>query len=212
LVLTASRTGFLALGIVILNIVLRSRKKFLLIIIITLFSIIGFSSLSDLQKDRYLSIYRHDVRGGKTAQGRIDGDIQDFEVAMRKPIVGHGLGTSAEANAHATGNWQISHFLYTEILQELGFIGLIIFLFFIKSIISNFRKATKQVRENIRNNIYLLNMSRAMLVWFWMNLLYSFASYGLSSYEWYLFGGLSVVIYNLSNAKATDASLHQSYS
>jgi len=211
LVLTASRTGFLALGIVIINFVLRSKRKLLLIIIITLFSIIGFSNLSEIQKDRYLSIYRHDIRGGKSAEGRIEGNIDDFEVAMKRPIVGHGLGTSAEATAHATGNWQISHSLYIEILQELGFIGLIIFLFFIKSIISNFRKATKQVRENIRNNIYLLNMNRAMFVWFWMNLLYSFASYGLSSYEWYLFGGLSVVIKNIADAKVNDASLNESY-
>ena len=33
----------------------------------------------------------------------------------------------------------------------------------------------------------------AMEVWLLMNLLFSWASYGLSSYEWYLFGGLSVV-------------------
>ncbi len=92
LVLTASRTGFLALGIVLINFVFRSRKKLLLIIMLIIGSAIVYSNLSDLQKDRYLSIYEHDVPGGKTAKGRLDGDIQDFNVAMEKPIVGHGLG------------------------------------------------------------------------------------------------------------------------
>ena len=31
-----------------------------------------------------------------------------------------------------------------------------------------------------------------------MNILFSFASYGLSSYEWYLFGGLIVVTKRLA--------------
>lgn len=198
LVLTASRSGFLALGIVITGFILRSRKKLLLIILVTISSIIAFSSLSEIQKERYLSIYRHDVRGSETAQGRIAGNIIDFEVAMKKPIVGHGLGTSAEANFHAIGNAQISHFLYTEILQELGFLGLIIFLFFMKSIISNFRKALKLIKEKKQNSSYLLNINHAMLVWLWMNILFSFASYGLSTYVWYLLGGLSVAMLRLS--------------
>ncbi len=35
-----------------------------------------------------------------------------------------------------------------------------------------------------------------------MNVVFSFASYGLSSYEWYLFGGLSVVLQRLAEFKA----------
>ena len=40
---------------------------------------------------------------------------------------------------------------------------------------------------------YLVYLVNSMQVWLFMNLIFSFASYGLSSYEWYLFGGLSVV-------------------
>ncbi len=212
LVLTASRTGFLALGIVVINFVLRSKKKLLLIMLLTIISIIGFSNLNDLEKDRYLSIYRHDVRGGATAEGRIAGTVEDFRVAMKHPLIGHGLGTSAEASYHAIGNGQLSHDLYTEILQELGFIGLIIFLFFINKVISNFRKSLKRTKDKFNKDSYLLNINHAMLVWMWMNILYSFASYGLSSYEWYMFGGLSVVMKKLTNEKINDVSLHESYS
>jgi hypothetical protein len=38
-----------------------------------------------------------------------------------------------------------------------------------------------------------------MQVWLAMNIVFSFASYGLSSYEWYLFGGLSVVLQQLAS-------------
>ncbi len=78
--------------------------------------------------------------------------------------------------------------------------------------ISNLRSAAKQIKNDIQNNVYLLNISYAMLVWFWMNFLYSLASYGLSSYEWYLFGGLSVALKNIADAKAYDESINESYS
>ena len=37
-----------------------------------------------------------------------------------------------------------------------------------------------------------------MQIWLIMNFLFSFASYGLSSYEWYLFAGFSVVMQRLA--------------
>ncbi len=212
LVLTASRTGFLALGMIVINLILRSKKKLLLILITLISAIIVFLNLSDIQRDRYLSIYRKDVRGSSTAHGRLAGDIKDFQVAMEHPLFGHGLGTSIEANYHATGEAAPSHFLYTEILQELGFIGLIIYLFYLKSIISNFHWALKMIKGKMRHGSYLLNINNAMLVWLWMNILYSFASYGLSSYEWYLFGGLSLTIYHIATVKVNEASMQESYS
>jgi hypothetical protein len=201
LILTASRTGYICMGIIMINIFLRSRKKILMIIAIAIALIVIFVNLTELQRDRFLSIYRHDVPGSETAQGRLAGNIEDFNIAMLHPVIGHGLGTSMEAVYHATGNAQMSHLLYTEVLQELGFIGLIIFLFFMKSIISNFHRSFKKIKQNNQNNIYLLNLSTAMLVWLWMNIFNSFASMGLSRYEWYLFGGLSVVLIGLADVK-----------
>jgi hypothetical protein len=43
-----------------------------------------------------------------------------------------------------------------------------------------------------------------MEVWLAMNVVFSLVSYGLSSYEWYLFGGLSVVLRRLTEPKAAD--------
>jgi hypothetical protein len=39
-----------------------------------------------------------------------------------------------------------------------------------------------------------------------MNTLFSFASYGLSSYEWYLFAGLSVVVRRMALQQAVPAT------
>jgi len=173
-----------------------------MLILATIAAFTVYSQLSDLQKERYLSLASSDVRGAETAKGRVEGTFDDFEVAMRRPIFGHGLGTSAEANFHATGVNQLSHNLYTELLQELGFVGLIIFLFYIKTLVKNFRDALRQFQSSGSTPQRLIQLTHAMQVWLLMNLMFSLASYGLSSYEWYLFGGLSVALKRISDRYA----------
>lgn len=198
LVLTASRTGFVALLIILTGIFLKTRRKLVFAIIVGIFAITAISYMGEIHKERYLSLVRDDVRGSTSTQRRIDGVISDFKVGLKRPIFGHGLGTSLEANANFGQRDIISHNLYLEILIELGIIGLIIFFFYIKSIIITLLSTVKNIKENLSNNNYLLNFVHAMQIWFWMNIFFSLASYGLSSYEWYLFGGLALVAKNLA--------------
>lgn len=202
MVLTMSRTGILALGIIGLGIFLKSKRKALLVAFGLAGCMIVWGGLNDIQKERYLSITQDDVRGSETSQGRIDGVVRNFEIAMRRPIFGHGLGTSAEANANFGHRYQLAHNLYAEILQELGVVGLVLFLLFIKSVIKNFRSSAEIFKKQAGNKRYLIRLNNAMQVWLLMNILFSFASYGLSSYEWYLFGGLSVVTARLALASS----------
>ena len=205
LVLTASRSGLLGLGAILIGIFLKSQRKFLLIAVAGIGALIVVANLSDLQKERYLSIGRDDVRFAGTAHGRTEGMVSNLEVVWNRPIFGHGLGTSLEANFHATGQAKPAHNLYLEILQETGIIGLVIFLFFMKSIIVNFKVSLDAIRTRVTEHSYLANITTAMQVWLLMNILFSFASYGLTSYEWYLFGGLSVVIRRLVEAERSSA-------
>jgi hypothetical protein len=83
------------------------------------------------------------------------------------------------------------------VLQELGFVGLAIFLLFLKAILT----ATAELRRayaDANTAKFLPRLVDAMQVWLWLNLLFSLASYGLSSYEWYLLGGLSLAMRRLA--------------
>ena len=115
-----------------------------------------------------------------------------------RPFWGHGLGTSREANANFGGGDQPAHNLYAEVAQELGFVGLAIFLFYIKTVLIKgitslryFKKRTEQ-----ESSAYIYRLVSALQVWFIMNLFFSFFSYGLSSYEWYLFPALCDIVGN----------------
>jgi O-antigen ligase len=207
LILTASRSGMVGFGAILFGIFLKSQRKLLLIAVAVIGALIVVANLSDLQQERYLSISRDDVRFSGTAQGRSEGLASNLEVVWNRPICGHGLGTSAEANYHfsGTGLAKPAHNLYLEILQEIGIIGLVIFLVFMKSIIINFKVSLAAIRNRIAEGSYLANITSAMQVWLLMNILFSFASYGLTSYEWYLFAGLSVVVRRLAEAERSTA-------
>lgn len=199
LLLTSSRTGMVGLMTIAFSIVLKSKRKILLGLVIVVIGAAAFVRLDADQKDRYLSIFYSDTKNAATAGGRRQGIIEDFHVALNRPFFGHGIGTSREANANIGMRDQPSHNLYTEVAQELGFIGLGLFLWFIKSVIMNSSLSSRYLRLNADEKNFTFMVNRALQIWLFMNLVFSVASYGLTSYEWYLFGGLSVVVYRLSN-------------
>jgi O-Antigen ligase len=200
LVLTGSRSGIVGLLLVILGVGLQSRKRGLILIsIIFVLAVIGFSYLPYNLQDRYLSIISSDTKNAETVGSRIQGILNESQVVLRHPFVGHGLGTSLEANWNFAGIHIRSHNLYIEVAEELGILGLIIFLFFIWSIVKSFEWTVKKVsNSDSKRDKYLLSLRKSLQVWLLMNLIFSFASYGLSSYEWYLLAGLSSVLKRLS--------------
>jgi len=196
--LTLSRSGVLALAIIAFGVWLKSAHKFLLLVLAIGGLAIIFLNLSDVQKDRYLSIVSDDARQSASADGRIEGWFIDFKVAMNRPLIGHGLGTSREANWNVTGKDQVSHILWAEVWQEIGFIGLLLFMLYLKTMIVNFKEASGLIKSHLGTADFLFRCSQAMQVWLLMNLLFSLASYGLKSYEWYFFGGLSVALLKIT--------------
>jgi len=197
--LTGSRSGFLGLVIILLYLLLLSKKKIVMAITLSLAALCFFATLTPMQRDRYLSIVGDSTTANNTtAERRLTGIGNNFSVALRRPLFGHGLGTSREANANFGGGDQPSHNLYAEVAQELGFVGLAIFLFYIKTVLIKgitalryFKKRTEQ-----ESRAYIYRLVNALQVWFIMNLFFSFFSYGLSSYEWYLFPALFDIVGN----------------
>jgi putative inorganic carbon (hco3(-)) transporter len=180
--------------------------------VITIAAAIGFSFLSPDMQDRYLSLVGIGEKNSATASERTEGMEEQIRVASLRPFLGYGLGTSGEANAHYTtqgpyvGMAMPAHNLYVEIAQELGIAGIIVFVMFIYSIVVGFMKCQRMIAGRDAGP-FLPRLIDAMQVWLAMNIVFSFASYGLTSYEWYLFGGLSVAlqrITNKPNATGTD--------
>ena len=208
LVLTGSRSGILGLGVVFLGILVKSKRRVLWALGGVLVMVLGFPLLSPDLQDRYLSTIGRGEKNAVTAEGRLTGVEDNFVVALRRPIFGHGLGTSREANANFGGVDQPAHNLYAEVLQELGFVGLAIFLLFLKSICSGFAECKRAYKEGDAS-VFSRRIIDALQIFLVLNAIFSFASYGLSSYEWYLLGGFSVVLQRLTVTTLAKAPTSQ---
>lgn len=200
--LTGSRSGMLGLAMVVVAIWFKSRRKVLVGVCVVLALVLAVPSLSDDFRDRYRSIFSANTRNAATARDRLSGIRSDLEVAMRRPFFGHGLSTSREANANFAGDDLPSHNLYTEVAQELGFVGLGIFLALMGAVVANVRRALGKLRRADTRSNLLLRLGDSVQVLLAMNLLFSFASYGLTSYEWYFLSGLSDVLQRMTSEPA----------
>ena len=201
LVLSASRSGFLALVFLCLFVTWRSKHRVAWLLVAVVGAGLALSSMSDLHRDRYFSIVSHQAKSSGTAEGRINGVIGDFQVSLRRPLFGHGLGTSREANWHFRGTAVLSHDLYTEAAEELGYIGLGLFLALLWSFLRACWKAQQVVNAAPATDerlLFLHNVASTLVVLVAVDLFFSFASYGLSEPYWYFLGGLSVVTARLA--------------
>lgn len=194
--LTGSRSGMTVMGVFALLVVWQSKHRAAALVALGVIVSLLLVSMDDLERQRYLSIVDHSAKGGESAQGRIDGVMSDFLVGMQRPIFGHGLGTSLEANANATGEALPSHNLYTEVFQELGAVGLVIFVAFLTKIWKSCVEARRILSQTPgKFSARVANGCRDLAI---VLVVFSLASYGLNEYQWYLLAGLAVVLRNLA--------------
>lgn len=203
LMLTGSRSGLVGMAVIVGMIFLKSQRRIWVGLVIFMGCLVVFSRLSGQLYDRYKSLFDETSRNATTVQGRIQGLKNNLKVAFHRPLFGHGLGTSFEANANYGGFGQISHNLYIEAAQELGFVGLAFFLLFLKYFVRQVLQNLREVKT-IPQRAALEALSNAIHVWVVMNLVFSLASYGLSSEEWYMVAGLSIVVSCLISAKNSE--------
>jgi putative inorganic carbon (hco3(-)) transporter len=199
LMLTGSRSGLLSLIFSVAAILFFGEKKFkraaigLMVLVPVAFFIAG--ELSPDLSTRYLSTFEGGLPGSASVEGRIRGLKRGIgTLGIRAPI-GNGIGTSEETNANfMAGRAAKTHNLYLETVQEIGLIGLILFLMYVRGMYRNLRDAKSIAIDTLPGNHWLIALAKAVQVWIIMDLFYSLSCFGLNSWEWYLFGGISVAL------------------
>jgi hypothetical protein len=201
LVLSASRSGFLGLVFLVLFVIWRSKRRAAYLAVAAVVGLISLTLMTDLQRERYVSIFSSHAKGAATAEARLTGVMGDFKVSLRRPLFGHGLGTSREANANFRGQDLPSHDLYTEVAEELGYIGLALTLALIYSFLRACWTAQRLLASAPLTDArlrFLHDVAATLVVVVAVDLFFSFASFGFSEPYWYFFGGLSVVTARLA--------------
>jgi putative inorganic carbon (hco3(-)) transporter len=214
LALTGSRSGAIVLLVSLVAIAVKSRRVVGMTALAVGVAVVAFPLLSPDMQDRYLSILGRGTKNEATAGERFAGLEAQWTVARRRLLTGYGLGTSPEANFHFTASGPYvgmplpAHNLYLEVLEELGIFGLLIVIAFMVAVVNSFFRASRKSNPQSTGppDLFMRRLLDTMQVWLVMCLVESFASYALSSYEWYLLAGLSIVMQRISSAQNTQVT------
>ena len=146
LVLSASRSGFLALVFLCLFVIWRSKHRAAWLTV----AIVGGTARDGpddrLQRDRYVSIFSHTAPGGATAAGAHQWGDGGLPGVTAPPVLWPRAGHLAGSQCALRDDDKPSHNLYTEVAEELGYVGLALALALIWSFVRTCRTAQQVVK------------------------------------------------------------------
>ena len=189
------------IGIVFLIVInMRGLKQISISILVFLVvSTVTYFVLPDYLRHRYFSLiiekkYEFQIDEDvneiqkESAQSRLDGLIDGFNMALIRPLTGYGPGASPAARKHVNSSFILSsesdlqlHNLYGQLLSESGFIGTFIFL----AILIVFWIQLRKVDDLVENDPQLYNYKLALQNFLLLMLFYGLASHTLFRYYWF---------------------------
>lgn len=192
IVLTMSRTGFLALMAAIACLawyfLVKQGKTGLLLLLLGI-GAVGFAvAAPSSYRDRVASIFiseldsagsREDATGSR--QARIELLKRSLEVTLNHPIMGLGPGQFIVAS----GSWHVSHNTYLEFTTECGIPGFIIFLLLLRLAFKNLKEAEAQVPVGYDSQGWVLvGVLRSILITFLVAAF--FCNYGYQFFTYFM--------------------------
>lgn len=144
-----SRGAFLAAAAMFLVFWLKSKRKVVLGLVLTLAAVVAVAFMPDQWGERMGTISEYEDDG--SALGRINAWMFAFNLAKDRPLVGGGFGAFKRETflkyAPEPENFHDAHSIYFEVLGEHGFIGLTIFLIFWIVVLKSGNWTIKRTRD-----------------------------------------------------------------
>lgn len=214
--LTGSRGGVVGLGavgfVLFVSSVspLKMGQRFLLLIA---FIIALIANLDNIDTERFSSLLNpEEDYNVKNEQGRISVWKKGWQISLRHPFTGVGvnnfpiaIGTYRDQIGEIP-RWQAAHNPYIQIVTELGFPGIILFLALIGSSLLTFYRSSKSDEEASEEELQQMDMNRAILVAFVGNLVTSFFLSMAYSMLLTLFLSLSVAVKQIQEPEEEEAA------
>ena len=189
---SGSRGGFLGLLVCGGLFVYKAKNKGLTVVIMIICGLIAMSFMSA----NYLGWMSTIEDLGNTeysASSRWIGLRHGIEMAIRRPILGVGIGCYAIARSAWFG-WGIwAHNLYGELIGELGILGIISWGGFIYLCFIEMKKIRKYIQSKPSHDEFLNHLINACWAVLILRLVLGMTSHSLMVYIWYMIGGILIV-------------------
>jgi O-antigen ligase len=203
---SGSRGGFLGLIICIVLFAYKADRKFLTLAIILPAFIAGMAIVSR----EYLEWMKTILDFGSSdlsASSRFDGLRHGVEMAVRRPILGVGIGCYALARS-AWFHWGIwAHNLYGELIGELGLLGLLSWGWFIYLCLRETKRIKSFVSSRTDVDAFYGNLADACSVTLILRLIIGMTTHSLMAYIWYMIAGMLILASKIIGTKYPEYNL-----
>lgn len=167
--LTGSRGGLLGLGVTILIISFRARKKVAAFFLIPAAIFAFYWQGGPVMQERAGTITEY--QSERSAASRIEAWSVAVEMIMRYPLTGVGLTSFIPAfSDHSHYDPREAHNTFFQIAAETGVIGgggyLLVLWFTVRGLLRNAKLLRGEATENLGDNIFLVSVNEAVLVSF----------------------------------------------
>jgi len=219
IVLTGSRSCFITMTFLLLvyGVVQKGKRKF----IVGMVSLIALGTLwvfmPDQKQERIRTLWDEDagtVGAHSSAQGRLVGWQVSWKMFKREPITGVGAGgrnfigyrmvNRMDEAGHESPHE--SHFLYGEVLAELGIGGALLFIGFVATTLGCCVQARKYLQLADATNNFSYYLSGAIIVTLMLLLLLGFSGHNFYRPLWLWLAAWAGALINLTRQQRPDAS------
>jgi O-antigen ligase len=214
ILLTGSRTTFVALLVLVLIVALRSRHRVKALVALAVVAPLLWNSLADDLRTRYTTLIEPSM-GPKSAEASAHSRLELWYVSVELWKKHRTFGVGPGAFQKASG-WEIqAHTLYGQLLSELGNVGVVAFLVIVVSFYRNYTEIRRLARD--RPDVvspFLLRVSNSVMVTVILLFVGGLGGHNLFRYTWLWYGAFQVIALFLlrkqaGSWKSRDKSYHR---
>ncbi len=202
-VITGSRGGMLGAILMLLMIGWKSRHRMLSIVAV-FFTILVFAAVMPEQYvERFASIARYnelddETGASESAQGRIKGLKVGLEILYHRPLTGVGIGCFTVYNHDHHGSWLQPHNLVGQLAGEVGFIGILAFIYFIYKLTSNITFIRRMLKRHGLEDHFNYHIATAAKISLILLFFLGMFAHNLYRFNWYLIASFVAIMTRLT--------------
>ena len=201
-IITGSRGGMLGAAFAVMVIAWHSRQKVIATVAAAMVILLALAVMPEQYSQRLTTILNYDDTSdesgaAESAQGRIKGIKVGFEILMKRPLAGVGIGCFSIYNHQYHGSSLNPHNLLGQLMGDLGFLGLAAFAFMTYMMAKHVKYIKARYEE--KNWPKDVNYHVAQSVKVSLYSLYFLGLFGHNAYRfnWYIFACFLAIAANL---------------
>jgi putative inorganic carbon (HCO3(-)) transporter len=203
IIFTGSRSGYVAVVLASIYVFFKMKEGKLKVLFISLVVLIALAPVIPEQYyERFESIYTGKAKEGNSSNTRTIIMTDALKIYVEYPL-GIGIQAFSTVRMDMFGRLQNIHMLYLEILTNLGPLGLIMFFIFIRRMFYLNKISIAKTEKLLQGDkpakglIFLQSLSKAIMVYMILRLIFGLFAMDLYEPHWWLMLGLTLAVHKL---------------